>query len=152
MIFFISKDQVSFKRNQVRVRRRSEGKSEGSHEQAIRGRPAALLPTVEDSYGAVLGSGRGIHWGWQHFYCVIFWIKNVLTPVRLLYSHNTYSAPTRGTECCRRAPVCTSYFRHTSSHSIMQIDNEYILQNMISQTVVRVPISVRQPLFNGTRS
>ena len=52
--------------------------------------PAALLPTVEDSHGAVQGSGRGVHWGWQHFYCVIVWIRNVLTSVRLFYSHTTY--------------------------------------------------------------
>ena len=30
--FFISRDQVSVKRNQVRVRRCSEGKSDGAHE------------------------------------------------------------------------------------------------------------------------
>jgi len=37
-----------------------------------------------------VGIGRGVHWGWQHFYCVIFWIKNVLTSVRVFYSHTTY--------------------------------------------------------------
>jgi len=34
--------------------------------------------------------GEGSNWGWQHFYCVIFLIKNVLTSVRLFYSHTTY--------------------------------------------------------------
>ena len=59
--FFISKDQAWVKRNQVRFRRCSEGKSNGAHEQVVRRRPAALLPTVEDSHGAVYGSGRGVH-------------------------------------------------------------------------------------------
>jgi len=58
--FFISTDQVCVKRNTVRVRRCSEGKSDGVHEYAIRRQPAALLPKVEDSHGAVQGLGRGV--------------------------------------------------------------------------------------------
>ena len=58
-LFFICIDQVCFTRKQVRVRRCSAGKSDGAHESAIRRRPAALLPTVEDSHGAVWGSGEG---------------------------------------------------------------------------------------------
>jgi hypothetical protein len=51
--FFISKDQVCIKRNPFRVRSRSEGKGDGGNEEAIRKGPAALLPTVENSHGAV---------------------------------------------------------------------------------------------------
>jgi hypothetical protein len=51
--FFISKDQVCIKGNPFRVRRCSEDKSDGGHEEAIRKGPAALLPTVENTHGAV---------------------------------------------------------------------------------------------------
>jgi hypothetical protein len=51
--FFISKDQVYIKMNPFRVCRCSEGKSDGGNEEAIRKGPAPLLPTVENSHGAV---------------------------------------------------------------------------------------------------
>jgi hypothetical protein len=51
--FFISKDQVCIKRNPFRVRRCSEGKGDGGNEEAIRKGPVALLPTVDNSHGAV---------------------------------------------------------------------------------------------------
>jgi hypothetical protein len=53
--FFISKYQVGTKRNPFQVRRCSEGKGKGNggNGEAIRKGPAALLPTVENSYGAV---------------------------------------------------------------------------------------------------
>jgi hypothetical protein len=64
--FFIFKDQVCIKRNLFRVRRISEGKGEGGNEEVIRKGHAVLLPTVENSHGAVQGSG----WG-PLFHCVI---------------------------------------------------------------------------------
>jgi hypothetical protein len=51
--FFYFQDQVCIKRNPFRVRRCSEGKSDGGNEEAIRKGPAALLPTVKNSHGAV---------------------------------------------------------------------------------------------------
>jgi ribosomal protein L39E len=48
--FFISKVQVCIKRNLFRMRRCSEGKGDRGNEEAIRKRPAALLPTVENSH------------------------------------------------------------------------------------------------------
>jgi hypothetical protein len=44
-----------------------------------------LLPTVENSHGAVQGSG----WG-PLFHCVISWITDFRASVWLLYSRSTY--------------------------------------------------------------
>lgn len=45
------------------VRRCSEGKSDGAHEQDVRRGPAmpALLPTVEDSHRAIYRSEKEVH-------------------------------------------------------------------------------------------
>jgi hypothetical protein len=51
--FFIPKDQVCIKRDLFRDHRCSEGKGDGGNEEDIRKGPATLLPTVENSHGAV---------------------------------------------------------------------------------------------------
>jgi hypothetical protein len=48
--FLISKDQVCIKRNPFQVSRCSEDKGDGGNEEAIRKGPAALLPTVENTF------------------------------------------------------------------------------------------------------
>jgi hypothetical protein len=61
-LFSLPENQVCAQRDQVRVRGCSESKSDATLEEHNTRWLAAPLPTVENSHGAVQGSGRGLHW------------------------------------------------------------------------------------------